>query len=208
MTTPRTIITLALSKLGIAGGAKKPRQEDLDLGLVTLQSYYRFLISSGALGRPRNTVLDEGTTDYVAHENESIHRVNPGIQSIELPLTVTDDNNNLISDKYYDCYYGGVRTPRNGTFVVIVDAISGNSQESIYDGYTKNWCSIGDLDLDESQAPLSSNLNGLASRLAQDLSDHYDAELNQVTVVAGRQFEAALIQGFGDDEHISFANYF
>ncbi len=214
MTPCIQIITLALSKLGIAGGAKAPQTADLELGLTTLQGLYRNFISSGALGRANNRVV---SGDYVAGENDRILRQAGSSGTIELPETVSSAPNAFVGGYDYgmashrDCRVG---PPRNGSFVVINDAQTGETAEFIYDGYRNAWTSIDDLNLDDgvrvydpdgsllevrtSIAPLSQDINGLAAVLALRLADHYGATLHKMTVTDAVRFEGSLVTGFGE----------
>ena len=215
MSSCKSIIVLALSKLGVAGGAKAPRDTDLALGLITLQSLFRSLITNGTLGRAR-TVVPKDT--YIAGENERIFRTNNQVGGISLPITIMDRH--FTGDDERADYGLGTsctsyeRPPRNGSFVVINDAITGNTVEYIYDGYTNLWVSIGDLTLDDntvvtdasgnpiqyktSSAPLSANSNGLAALLATYLADHYSAKIEAATVRDAQEFTASLSQGFAE----------
>jgi hypothetical protein len=220
------IITLALSKLGVAGGHKKPRAEDLALGLTTLQSLYRALIDTGALGRARDVLVTE---DYVARENDRILRLADATGDITLPETVAVTYG-LPHLSCGEADYGlasalcGKRPPRNGAFVVINDAASGNTQEAVYDGYANKWMIVSDLNLDDRTeyrthdgvlletrtcaAPLSGNANGLAARLAVAMADHYQAALSPTTVRDAERFDAALVHGFGQSKPPLFTTHF
>jgi len=208
MPNTTSVIKLALSKLGVAGGLKDPRPEDMELGLTTLQSYYRNLITSGALGTARRTLLDSSKECYTAGENEIILRTSEEVDDIQLPLSVPSDGS-CGYDDYGIAWAGGSRSPRNGKFVVINDAFTGASMEWIYDGYINQWCSIHDLSLDQdSWAPLASDINGVAARLAVMMADHYDATLHQMTVRDALLFDTALVQSFGEDTPPMPGNYF
>ncbi len=225
MASCNQVCTLALSKLGIAGGTKRPRDADLSLALQTLQSLYRSLIDGGALGRPRPVVMDG---DYTARENDRILRRSG---DIEFPQLVSEEIGFPSCGLYDGSYdYGQAtsaycqRPPRNGAFVVVNDAVSGNSFEVVYDGYKGRWITIGDLTLDDntevrdangvllevrtSDAPLSSNINGLAALLALQLADHFVATPSPLTVRDANRFESALVQGLGEASRPAIGNYF
>lgn len=215
MNSCKSVITLALSKLGIAGGGKAPRQTDLELGLTTLKSVYRNLISSGALGRAKLRIIDCHT---VAHENDRILRVAGATGTVELPFTVTG---HPIGCGDYDygirgAYDNRPRPPRNGSFVVVNDAQNGETGEYIYDGHRNAWTTISDLSLDDktavrdgegtlleirtSVAPLSHDMNGLAALLAMKLADHFGQQPHPLTVRDSNRFESSLVNGFGDPD--------
>jgi len=212
MATPLQICTLALSKLGISGGARKPRQVDLDLALDTLKDLYSFYVTSGALGRAINTVLNEPMDCYVAHENERILRASEDVEDIQLPLTITRESfNNLDYNSLRDVVVPtiGSRAPRHGAFVVVNDAFTSSQMIFIYDGHSNQWCTVNDLTLDEdSFAPLMVNTNGAAARLAVMLADHFSADLHPVTARDALMFDAALVQAMGEFEDIVPGTYF
>lgn len=221
------IITLALSKLGVAGGTKTPRQTDLDLGLQTLQSTFRMLISSGMLGRA-NPVAPQG--DYTAQENDRIFRTSSATGSITIPELVHDCDRhyNIAFGDYYDDPYSSTRTrpPRDGAFIIINDATTGNSVQYIYEGFSNRWISVHDLSLDPggdvldinglvvavnepSIAPLSMrDANGLAALLATKLADHYAATLMPSTVRDAVAYQVSLSNRFGESEGDVFNDLF
>jgi hypothetical protein len=216
MSSCRAVITLALSKLGISGGSKPAREADLTLGLTTLTSLYRSLIANGSLGRSRSVVP---TGDYIARPNDRILRQSAMIGEITLPDTVCDDYANRAYSYYYDddddCG-DRVNTPLDGSFVIINDEASGQTQDWMFEAYTSRWISLFDLSLQEYQevlddagnvvqivqpsiAPLSfRDDNGLAAMLAMRLSDHYGAQVSPVTMKDAGTWLGALITGFGD----------
>jgi len=208
MTSTLDICTLTLSKLGIAGGTKSPRQEDLDLAMKTLKSLYRHYIQSGTLGRARTTVLTEPMDCYVACENERILRA-AEVKDVTLPLVLYTAGTYQNDDDYgIGTAACAPRPPKHGAFVVINDSYSGQTAEFIYDGYTNSWISIHDMDITTSNVPLASDLNGISARLATNLADHYDAELHPATQRDALLFDAALVQAFGESENTLPGQYF
>ena len=217
MSSCKTIVTLALSKLGITGGSKPPRQADLDLGLTTLQSLFRNMISSGTLGRARPVTVADA--DYTARENDRIQR-RPGIGDIKLPDTVQDDRHGVFEcSDFYDYPLGShPRPPREGAFVIINDTATGGTEEWIYEGYTNRWITLHDLSLQEyeevrdsgghivtikqpSIAPLSMrDENGLAALLATKLADHFGQTPSPLTIRDAQAFLTSLANRFGEDE--------
>jgi hypothetical protein len=229
MASTYSIVTLALSKLGISGGTRPARQADLDLGLQTLRSLYRNLISSGALGRA-NPVTPHG--DYTARENDRILRNIDHIGTIALPELVRERASFGHSDQYdfYDYpVCGRPRPPRDGAFVIINDANSGGTEEWLYEAYTNRWISLHDLTLQEheelrndagniigivepSVAPLSyRDENGLAALLATKLADHFGAQPSPLTLRDASNWQTSLSTRFGEPEahlHSHFLDWF
>ncbi len=199
-----TIISLALQKLGVTGALKAPSQSDLDLGLTTLQSLYRQLISNGALGRARPVTA---CGDYTARENDRILRTSSDRQDITLPMLVAEEHDNDSWDDYQIGYSGSSRRrpPRDGSFVIINDAASGYTEEYIYEAYVAKWISLHDLSTQQyeevrdtnnhvvsitpaSIAPLSfRDQNGLAAYLATKLADYYGGQLYRFRKALTRQ---------------------
>jgi hypothetical protein len=227
MTTCTDIITLALSKLGVAGGLKAPGEVDLNLGLTTLQSYYRQLISSGKLGRVR-PVSPIG--DHIAGENERIFRASDFRGVIDLPTFIVEAWH---GGDFRICHYDHhpadrtmPRPPRDGAFVIINDARSGNSEDYIYDGYVNQWVGIHDLNLGHGENVTDANgniidvvppsvpplanrdANGLAALLAVKLADHYGQTPSALTLRDANAWEAALLNGFGDPVDTLRPSYF
>jgi len=219
MTSCKTIVGLALSKIGVSGGVKPARQADLDLGLITLQSLLRALISGGTLGRARPVTIDGGI--YTARENDRIQRL-AGMGTVIRPDTITEELADLHtcgSVEFYDYpVCAPPRPPRDGAFVIINDTSTGNTEEWIYEGYTNRWISLHDLSLDESGevrddqghiiavkadsvCPLAArDANGLAALLATKLADHFGQTPSPLTLRDAQAFLASLANRFGEPE--------
>lgn len=232
MATARFIIRGALRKLGVVGGVgrRNPSQTEYQDALAILASLYRALITGGTFGRLRDVVP---MGDYVAGENQRIFRRVNDQQSIELPDTVSLCGNHgycgstviydpltpIVPSTDYGARPYGVwspserRTIRDNSVVTIVDEFSGDMLEAIYDGQTKRWFILSDLDyIDEEvdgsnqwsverlndaldqPAPLSHrDTNGLICLLATMLADDFDAEVSQTTALLATQFRQALV---------------
>jgi hypothetical protein len=214
MASCKHIITLALSKLGVASSVKPVRDEDLQLGLSTLISRYRSLIATGGLGKGRHRHV---TSDYIARPFDRILKDSTTPITITLPELVSV-HDRFRGDYSYDVCGDPRHPPRDGSFIVINDAQTGGTEEHIYEGYTNRWISVFDLSLNEytenrndagqivsitpeSTAPLSfQDENGLAAFLAISLADHYGADLNAVTIRDAGNWQMALVTRFGDPD--------
>lgn len=240
MATARSIITGALRKLGVVGGTgrRKPSHIELQDSLAILASLYRTLITSGAFGRLRD-VVPQG--DYVAGENQRIFRRVNEQQTIELPDTVSmcgtygycgalpvcQTVSPIVPSTDYGARHYGIwspserRTIRDGSVVTMVDEFSGDMLEAIYDGQTKRWFVISDLDYNEElnasnewsvqrlndaldqPVPLSHrDSNGLTCLLATLLADDFDAEVSASVALQAQQFKSALVTNYSTAHRI------
>lgn len=217
--------------MGVVGGTgrREPSLTEYFDSLEILASMYRTIITSGTLGRLRD-VVPRG--DYVAGENQRIFRRYNEQQEILLPDLVSMCGtfgylgcNNLVepitnAPPVPSCDYGRKpygyhnlqdrRTIRDGSVVTIVDEMSGDMLEAIYDGQIKAWHTLSDLDLDEldeandwsvqrlkdaldQPAPLSHrDRNGLVALLATLLADDFSAEIPAMVSIQAQQFKQSL----------------
>lgn len=231
MATVRSVITGALRKLGVVGGTgrRTPTNTEFDDALRTVVSAYRGLITAGTFGRLEDITP---TGNYVAGENQRVFRRYNDAQEFLLPDTVsrdgscgycgldeTIDRQTIPSGDYgrkrfgYN-YYGDRRPIRDGAVVVLIDEISGDVLEAIYDGQRKIWITITDLDLEELDetnqysvdrlndaldqvAPLSHrDYNGLIAFMATLLADEYAAEISPMTNQQAILFKQSLTTNY------------
>lgn len=174
-----SIVNSALRKLGLLASGREARSVDRDDAFQALVSMYRSWINAGAFGRLSDVTP---TVDYVAGENERIFRNSDATLEITLPETIDDEGRKL--------------TPLDCSVVVIVDAFTGTVAEFIYDGQSKAWNALYDLEL-TSEAPLSRrDADGLASCLAVQLADEFRGELGPVTIRLAANFRTALTHSY------------
>lgn len=190
MATCRSVINLALRKLGKLGAGREARLADATDALDALQAMYTAWIASGAFGRlidiqPEGPSYTASTGQRVTRESASLVEVILPEQSVEEPV------------RDYDRWWPGKVTPRDGDAVVIVSLDTGLSQSWIYDGTGKVWQDVTALQLDD-EAPRSiADRNGLAACLALELQDQYAAEIQPATIDQAARFKAAITMRFG-----------
>lgn len=197
MATCRLVVNTALRKLGVLAAGREPRLADQTDALAALQGLYGAWVAAGAFGRLRDVVPI--TSPYRACGGEHVLRDSADIMEVELPDLVG-------RDWFWDygwlrccCYYNPNVPPRDGLVVRITDRIGGETRTWIYEGASKEWQRIEDLQLDD-QAPRSTaDMLGLSSCLAMEIADTYgDAGvITQVTAQQAARYKAAMTQRFG-----------
>jgi hypothetical protein len=225
----RSIVTLALRKLGRVGAGRSPRDADAADALDVLSSLYQGWIASGAFGRLR-TVIPQGTL-YVAPGNVRV--IVPDADfTVSLPEVVSSDR----TCDYGRYAYGGgtatnveisysldggtvivdvtpgqlvsnATTPRDGWVVTVTNRANSLTRTWIYDGMTSAWQSIDGLTLD-SIAPRSTNHDGLAAALAVAVSDQYGLDATAVTQRAATQYQQQMTQRFSMRPECAASQYF
>lgn len=211
MASCRDIVNGALRKLGKLGAGREPRLADSQDALEALRGLYRSLINSGAFGRLCD-VIPNGAS-YVAGENQRIFRNSDVTLQITLPETVSNDS---CGPRPYDeecCDYStnptdrNQRPPRDCSVVVIIDAFSGDVADYLYDGHTKLWQSIYDLDL-TSNAPLSfRDPEGMKALLALSLVDEFGGQVGAATTRLASMFQSSLTTRFSMPDRPVFGSY-
>lgn len=196
MATCRETVNGALRKLGKLGAGREARTADATDALESLRGLYRSLINSGAFGRLADVIP---TADYTAGENQRIFRNTEAVAEILLPELVDDVWPYGIIPEYGRRWVppgqevSNQRPPRDCSVVVISDAISGETQEYIYDGTQRKWQGLSGLTLDD-PAPLSlRDQDGLKALLAVTIADEYGGELNAATARLAAAFRSDLV---------------
>ncbi len=209
MATARTIVTLALKKLGRVGSGREPRPVDATDGFEALIALYRGWINSGAFGRLRDVMPD---SDYVALGNERIMRVTGAEFEVTLPEVVADWQfgripyglivrvapDGTFTATGSQALRHGARPPKDLAPVVICDTETGNVADYIYDGAQKKWVPLWDIAIDD-EAPLSfRNTDGLAACLAVNIADQFGADITATTAQSAAHYRSALLSGFSN----------
>ncbi len=232
MPTCRWVVNSALRKCGVLAAGREPRLADQTDALEALRGLYQGWIASGAFGRLQD-VVPTGT-NYVAHGHERIFRTEPDILSVTLPTLVSDG---WISDYGYGDrrwrtgYYGTIitietvsgdttvtvetgqpigaaTTPRDGAPVIISDQIGGMTAAWLYDGTTKMWEAINNLDEDNDAPRSQSDPEGLAACLAMEIAADYGSDLSAATVMQARRYMQALTHRYGMRRETGVSAYF
>lgn len=212
MASVRDIVNGSLRKIGKLAGGREPRTQDSSDALEALKGLYQSFINSGAFGR-LNDVIPTGAS-YVAGENQRIFRNSDVTLDITLPEVVPAW---CCDPRPYDeecaTYVANptdrnVRTPRDCSVVVVIDAFTAQTAEYIYDGHLKQWQALYDLTLD-SYAPLSHrDPEGLKCVLATIINDEFGGELGAMTVQMAGQFKTALVSRYSSPATVGASAYF
>lgn len=194
------VVKGALRKLGVLASGRTPRDTDRDDTFAALQGIYRQLITNGAFGRLRDVVP---TTDFTAVGNVRIFRpADAAAISITLPETVNRQDYWCDHRIYGSCWCPDntvrrdVTPPRDCSVVTISDGLTGNTYDFIYDGHTKLWQGIYDMELTD-PAPLSfRDPQGLMAYLAWQVADDFSAPVGQSTLKLAQNFQSGLVTRF------------
>jgi hypothetical protein len=210
MAVCRGIINRALRKLGRLGAGREARPSDAEDALEALKGMYKAWIISGAFGRLSDVVP---TGDYVAGENQRIFRNSEATVSITLPELVPAYADPLPYNRERDNYTnyaeidGNNRPPRDGSVVVVANAIDGSTVSFVYDGSIRQWQEIDGLTLD-SEAPRSyGDPEGLSATLALEVADEYGVQLGAATMRQARRYEQAMTARYSTPTTVSVASY-
>lgn len=137
MPTCQEIIRSAYRRSGILAAGVNMNASQSSLGLEHLRGLYQNLISGGMFGRAKDYFLTDLT--YEAKEGQRVFKQNPA-SAVTLPVSLRND-----------C--GGLRQPRDGAFVTIVDPVLGIPSQNIYDRTIGQWVELSELGLQD-PAPL------------------------------------------------------
>lgn len=190
MATVRSIVNLALRKLGKLGAGREARTADATDALDALQSLYGSWVASGAFGRLHD-VTPVGP-EYTARCGQRVTRESEALVTVILPQIAVEQP---VYD--YGRWYPGYVAPTDGACVVIVTLDVGTTQTWIYDGTRKLWQEIRLLQLDDEAPRSEADRNGLASCLAMELQDQYAAEVQPATLEQAARFKTALTTRYG-----------
>lgn len=203
MATCLEVITRAHIKLGRARPGGSLNIHVAEIGLEALKSLYLGLVHSGGLGRSNTVYAD---ANYSAQEGDRIFK--------SVALTVTLPTRYEISEtplKEYgsEADISGAsttyRAPRDGAFVVVTDGAT--TETRIYDAYSGAWLEIETLTLAD-PAPLSIDLEAVASALVFDLLDDTEQQPGPSVVMGNRRFRNRVSGGLGSPDTVTQAEYF
>lgn len=215
MATCRSIVNLALQKLGVLGAGREARTADQADALAALEGLYGAWVVGGAFGRLYD-VIPQGNL-YVAQGNERIVRQSAELLEVVLPELVPD---HCVGDygRGPSRYYGTVvtittvlgevvvdvraaqpiaafaTTPRDASVVSITDREAGQTVYYMYDGSVKAWHALSPLFLDDPAPRSFSDAQGLAACLAIEISDSYGsaATVGPATAMQASRFKSAM----------------
>lgn len=157
MATCLEVIQSAYRRGGVTAAGVALNSRQTATGLEQLQELFDTMIGSGLLGQLTDYRLDAET--YTAKENQRIFSADVDGATITLPDEITDE-----------CT-GVVRTPRDGSLVVIADLYSITRYAYVYDAHWGRWESLAGL-ATNSECPLVSRYkNAVVSMLGVALCD-------------------------------------
>jgi len=169
MTTCRAVIQSAYRRSGIMATGVNMNAAQAEVGLELLVGLYQNLIVGGMFGRAIDEVYDSATA-YEAKEGYRVY--NKQGATITLPELVTDECN------------GGMRQPRDGAFITIVNPDAAvPTEQYIYDRSFGGWVGLHSLAL-ATEAPLTGRFddhikNMLAVRLLGEAGQPVPLELTR-----------------------------
>lgn len=173
MATCNDIVSKALGRIRQTRVGEVPTGAEAEDAMGALQGLYDGWVSSGLFGRLNDTII---SGDYTALEQDRV--INDGNYTVTLPLQYS---NTFTMGSYYpimpdERIYTYLQTdvarpPRDLSMIEVQDA--GTPRRYLYSGHLRKWVSILNLKLTD-VAPLSERgATGLASCLAEVLSDEY-----------------------------------
>ena len=188
--TVQTIITNALSNIGIVGAGGSPSTADNATCLDALKGRLNSYINAGLFGRMDDVVPN--VTAYTANENERI--INNGSITVTLPTSISQQGGLGCND--WDYGFGlsvpSTRPPLDLAVIEEVRTDTGTTNTYIYDARIRQWVEINALTY-TSVCPLAQRDSlGLAAELSLAVADKFGQEPGQLTVMQARNFRAQL----------------
>lgn len=206
--TCKQLITDALRGLGIlASGQEATEQEYLD-SMVVLRDVLRKFITDGSFGRLKDVIVFD---DFTATGNQHIFK-QTSWANITLPEFIAASDTGDVRNDYgllvntdgdggfqysrqpYTCNGAryDIKPPRDCSVVRITDSVSDITIDFIYDGQSKTWQPLYNLDLDY-ECPLSRrDGEGLKSSLCLMLADQFGVEPTAMQVRLANEFRKGL----------------
>lgn len=217
MATARLVVNTALRKLGVLASGREPRLSDQTDAFDALRGLYGSWIASGAFGRLRDVVAQH---DYCALPNDHVYRQSEALQRVILPgltwchnFTTNDvdpildgDGEAIMDESGRDIFAEPIaqsatfehrKPPRDGSVVRISDEVGGETRTWLYDGTTKRWQALELLSLDDEAPRSDADMQGLASTLAIEIADQFDATILEATVRQAQRFQLQMTGRFG-----------
>lgn len=207
--TVNDVAKKTLSKLGVLRAGGEPRAADAASVLDSLKSLYLEYINNGGFGRIWNVPLSNAGT-VTAGGNQHLNKLTDETITIDLPSVLPACH----FETWRPCRdYGwglnvpvggdpGFNVPRDRMVVMITGEEPDNSRATyLYDGTIQRWLRIDTLALSD-EAPLSARgMDGLASLLAERLSDEFGTTLlSPSTMKAANRYRLALVTRYGQAE--------
>ncbi len=174
------IICRAFRRIGVIAGGQLPLPSESDDALEILKGIHRRLIADGALG-----VLTEISVEgeYTACPGQ---RITAGPNAtITLPDSATDM-----------------------AVICIVDPARNQVDEYIYDGRSKKWDTIDDLDLSAPAILANRDPIGLSCYLALELADEYGQQPTQFTIQNAARWQIGITHNWSAEPVTARGTYY
>lgn len=181
MATCRDIVTRSLRMVGIIGQGETPEAEELENGMVVLQSMYDQWFIAGLFGRLKDT-REEGDNEAIAGQ-----RIYAPDGVVTLPV------------------FADAECPWRDLSAIEVFDVSGR-RAYVWD--RDEWTRIDDLEPGD-DAPLSGRgANGLAACLASYYAEEYGAQIGAGAARQAVAFKNALSLKMGSTQDVAPGVYF
>ncbi len=174
------IICRAFRRLGVIAGGQLPLPDESNDALETLKGVYRRLIADGAFG-----VMAEISV-------EGAYTACPGQR-----ITAGPEANITLPDQATDM-----------AIVCIVDPARNQVDEYVFDGRSKKWDTIDDLDLTAPAILANRDPLGLSCYLAIELSDEYGQQPSQVTIQNAARWQISIMHNWSVEPAVTRGIYF
>lgn len=206
MAVCRSVVNLALRKLGKLGAGREPRLADTTDAFEGLKGLYTTWVASGAFGRLHD--IQPRGPEYTARVGQRITRESEALVRVILPEVASDDRP-IPYDYGWNCRRSAHErtTPIDGSAVVIVSLDTGATQTWLFDGTRKQWQQVTALQIDDEAPRSSADHQGLAACLAEELADQFGADLAPTTIAQAARFKTAMTTGFGFEDRATVGVY-
>jgi len=196
---------LAMQRLRLLAAGEQPTAAEAADNLIGFQSMLDSWATSGLFGR-LNDIIPTG--NYTAFEQDRV--INDGTYTITLPTVIQPTI--AYSPFYPDSALWGALTttiPRPPRDLAQIEVITGGvSVRSIYTTHLRAWTAIQSLALTDI-APLSNRgVQGLASCLALQIADDYEAQASAGVQRVATMFMFGLSARYGSQRRTAMQDYF
>jgi hypothetical protein len=204
MATVSDVIRLAMQRLRLTAGGEAISALEATDGLIAFQSMFDGWATNGLFGRLNDVIP---AANYTANEQDRV--INDGGYVITLPLTIQP--NYAYAPTYPGNQYAPLTSayPRPPRDLAQIEVLTANvSVRSIYDAHSRAWVPIQAMTLTQ-VAPLSNRgAQGLASCLALQIADDFDAQPSPGIQRVATLFMFGLSARYGSSRRTGIVDYF